>query len=973
MPILGGDYLGSYGDDGGGGVSPTITSISPSTASDIGGVSITITGTGFETDATVDFDGTPATSVVVVSSTSITCVVPAHVAGVAAVNVINIALATYVVDSFTYTLSILDGVGTSDGTSTMVGVGSLIVPSSIEFVDVRNSAALGFSGPTELAAFSPSPAIGDTIVVAYFGYRFGDFSARLAPTDTYGNPYTEIGYAYQVSGLGPMSGVSVWCSQNIQFTGSSFKVTVRPGSGSSVAIALTNVDAFSLNNDVVTDTGDGGGVIGSVSTGASGGGAPPGSIFLAFVNGDQMDPVNTTEPVDWNDLDHNLTSAMKIRMRGAPAFDQFEGLADYRIGVSTETAIWSFSVVRWWSTVIVSFKEGPLVSGVGTIEGTSTMNGIGELLTDTETPLGPPDPIDDDHPPEHNPPITMRLDKSQLRNRILAQGHGESVLTDVYSDEPTIPVANADAWFNPSGGRAVSRSQRFDYTGVQPGGPEVLVGPGITPVARPRMTASIGTGLDAGPHEWGFTWVTALGETKLSPLSLSFVSETMPAAPVIDHIDTQPGTGGLQPQYDGPTAGKTVTYATAVLKDGFALDPRSVYNSVATPSYGASDLVIHTSFVAAGNTQYKPIFVSTAPLIGRIIALYRRDDGELGDNFYFLAYIILGVSIGGDAGFIWDYYPTANGRLLEEHISGASPYFFGPAWADGSYDEVGRAIPENITIGPPDVIARNIYRASGGLGPKLQQTIANNTSTVGAIDSTPNSGLGDDAPVDDTSELEQPTGLILPGASSIITTNWDLATDGWAIVGQQVIRYRGVDGNTLINIPVTGLGSIIAPISYNDHISAAPALTGVTGLVRPLFKGDSVNIFVVRNDLDAQAEMAALETTPDWTSDGIYEHKIADERRNEASLIIVADVELVLFSRPIKTVNYSTRDIKTRLRAPVSFNISTPPITGDLIIVDVNLDEIAVADYNPKFAVSASSVRFSLEDLFRRMAAATGG
>lgn len=60
---------------------PTITALSLAKSPLAGGVSTTITGTNFATGATVTIDGVSCTSVVVVSSTVITCVVPAGTAG----------------------------------------------------------------------------------------------------------------------------------------------------------------------------------------------------------------------------------------------------------------------------------------------------------------------------------------------------------------------------------------------------------------------------------------------------------------------------------------------------------------------------------------------------------------------------------------------------------------------------------------------------------------------------------------------------------------------------------------------------------------------------------------------------------------------------------------------------------------------------------------------------------------------------
>jgi len=67
----------------------SVTAISEKQGSTAGGNTVTITGTGFVAGATVTIGGKTCTNVVVVSATSITCVVPAGVAGVVDVVVLN--------------------------------------------------------------------------------------------------------------------------------------------------------------------------------------------------------------------------------------------------------------------------------------------------------------------------------------------------------------------------------------------------------------------------------------------------------------------------------------------------------------------------------------------------------------------------------------------------------------------------------------------------------------------------------------------------------------------------------------------------------------------------------------------------------------------------------------------------------------------------------------------------------------------
>jgi hypothetical protein len=67
-------------------------SADPTVGGILGGDPVTVTGSGFAVDATVTFDGTLATDVVVVDATTITCVTPAHATtGVVDVVVTNVA------------------------------------------------------------------------------------------------------------------------------------------------------------------------------------------------------------------------------------------------------------------------------------------------------------------------------------------------------------------------------------------------------------------------------------------------------------------------------------------------------------------------------------------------------------------------------------------------------------------------------------------------------------------------------------------------------------------------------------------------------------------------------------------------------------------------------------------------------------------------------------------------------------------
>lgn len=86
------------------GAAPKVTSASPSTVSAAGGARVTLTGTGFDSTASVSVDGVAAKDVVVDSATSLRATVPAHVAGAAPVVVTTSTGGPSPATSLTYAL-----------------------------------------------------------------------------------------------------------------------------------------------------------------------------------------------------------------------------------------------------------------------------------------------------------------------------------------------------------------------------------------------------------------------------------------------------------------------------------------------------------------------------------------------------------------------------------------------------------------------------------------------------------------------------------------------------------------------------------------------------------------------------------------------------------------------------------------------------------------------------------------------------
>ncbi len=86
------------------------------------------------------------------------------------------------------------------------------------------------------------------------------------------------------------------------------------------------------------------------------------------------------------------------------------------------------------------------------------------------------------------------------------------------------------------------------------------------------------------------------------------------------------------------------------------------------------------------------------------------------------------------------------------------------------------------------------------------------------------------------------------------------------------------------------------------------------------------------------------------------------------------EAELALFSRPVKTVTYATRDLKTKSGKAVVISLASPPIAETLTIQTVNITEIDIAPgLAPRYSVNASTARFSLEDILRTLITSAGG
>ena len=532
----------------------------------------------------------------------------------------------------------------------------------------------------------------------------------------------------------------------------------------------------------------------------------------------------------------------------------------------------------------------------------------------------------------------------------------------------------------------------------------IPVGVVIPPAAPPTPgAAAAGGNVDPGEHSYAVTFVTAIGETVSSPGSAPVTTlgaHTVPAPTVTPSNVAVSGT-----YTKGWNIGDVLTYRVTFVTATGETTAGPFSPGVAGAATAGEDPAVYLKACRVG------LQVSTDPAVtGR--RLYRYKNGALvgyqsianntltwiddysnvvapgvappatntavvpGTNYQTVP--LSGIPIGP---------ANVTGRRLYRS-SGGAPYKLLTTIANNTattYSDtipnasLGAGLPTNntalanqvrvaVAIGGSGVTGRKIYRSKAGLDPLLlAATIGENVSTI-VTDVLPDASLGAAPPATDTSGLTQPSGQVPAGATSIIVANTAPfpATGGWAVVGngEQVIRYTGKTATALTGIPASGPGAIVASISYNSTITAAPALVGVTGLDDAVIRNSPIHVWVQRDDPAAQAYMQ----TVDGGGDGVYEHIWSDERRTEASLIQVCDAQLELYSRPLVTVTYASRDTKTKSGKTVAIALASPAINETLTIQDVAITDLGVAPgLKPKFTVTASNVHHSFDAVLRML------
>ncbi len=534
------------------------------------------------------------------------------------------------------------------------------------------------------------------------------------------------------------------------------------------------------------------------------------------------------------------------------------------------------------------------------------------------------------------------------------------------------------------------------------------------------LTVAPGTGLSTGLYHYAASFVTAIGETVPQTVQSTVSTIGQVDAPATGQIrdylttpgDQDNGTGGALGTgtylyaitfYSGAgetIAGPTISRSIPLPSFGGRYTSLFVNNEVVAYPAGATGVRVYRTIVNGAQLKLLADLGGTPLLFSHYQYIDTAADAALGANVPTVPppdgnQINVGSIPTGPSGVTQRrlYRTTVGGSQLKlvTTIADNVTASYTDSTPDGSLGAnaltagtsyVSQVALTGIALGPTGTTSRKVYRTTaGGAQLKLQQTIADNTSTAGVQDASPDASLGANAPTGDTSAITQVQGQVNAGSTSLLMASAGPFSSygGWAILpAGQLVRYTGITGNTLTGIPASGIGSIVTTVLYGDQVLPSPALVGINqwnGITLPMLRGSSVNIWVQRNDFTAQAVLGALERDENGNpTDGIREYTITDGRFGEDLLIATCDADLAQFSRPIIGAEYYTRDPKSKSGKTVSIDLTvdlpvpltTWGLTGDFTIQSVDISFTGPAQM-PLYHVRASSVAFTLSDLLRRV------
>jgi len=225
---------------------PTVASINVATGGILGGTAVTITGIGFLTGATVLFGANDATSVVVVSSTSITCVTPAGTTGaVVSVTVVNTDLQSGSLPSaFTYWAApTITPYGISPNTGVTTGGTSVTIDGS----GFRTGATVTFAGVPATSVV----VVSDVVITCITPNASVVGGAVVVVTNTDGQDATDA-VSFTYTAAGPML-IAHAAAGGVGYPPSSTTAAIDTRLANFIVIAA-GVDTYTAADNTISDS-----------------------------------------------------------------------------------------------------------------------------------------------------------------------------------------------------------------------------------------------------------------------------------------------------------------------------------------------------------------------------------------------------------------------------------------------------------------------------------------------------------------------------------------------------------------------------------------------------------------------------------------------------------------------------------------------------------------------------------------------
>jgi hypothetical protein len=542
--------------------------------------------------------------------------------------------------------------------------------------------------------------------------------------------------------------------------------------------------------------------------------------------------------------------------------------------------------------------------------------------------------IDQTHPRQAQK-LAKHEDYVPVATRIFGRGNGAPVSVDVAPGSTTLPVDDA-SWYNSGGGWVECGPQRIHYQGVSDPGTGSIVGAGNAPANGPTIASAAGSNLGAGlAYRYATTFVTANGETLPGP-AVTYTpvggSIAPPPAPAVE-IDYYSGAKFV--------VGGSYRWALEFEVSGGGRVGGAPSGALTIPAgdYGLPKYV-RVSW---------PSSIFTDPSITKV-NVCRTTNG--GGTFYF------DLQQGS---------PGSSGWVTSTTLIDADLVQQGQMGGGGGALLAARLSQIPISA-RPGITARKIYRtAANGSQLKLLATINDNTTTT-YLDSTPDGGLGANAPTLDTSGILG-GGQINAGATAILVASPSPfpPSGGWVRVGERVLRYSGISGSSL-TLP-TPLDSTL---SYGTEIVNAPHLTGIPApgqggaIVIAIAAGDQALLLTWVQDQNAIDALKAATG-----GDGIRDEFLTDGRLGLAELTARVQATLAMRKDPLVTVTLETRDPAVSVGKTITFNTTDPPIAGTFLVQRVTISDFqakgSIAHPLARRVVECSSRRYTFDDLVQQI------